>query len=64
MPAASNYTSKRRVAAESKNVKAVYPGSVAQTTPLFQSACGLNTSFQNIKYVALCNCKTLPPKFT
>jgi hypothetical protein len=59
MPAASNYTSKRRVAAQSKNVKAIYPGAVAQTTPMLQAACGLNTSFAAIDYLRACKCQNV-----
>lgn len=54
MQSASGFTNARRIAAESKNTKAVYPGGVAQTTPHLQAACGLSPSYQPLNYIEKC----------
>ena len=61
MPAASSYTNKRRVAAESKNTKVNYPGGIANGTQPMIAACGLNMSYAPVNYIRICGCKTLAP---
>lgn len=62
MPSASGFTNARRIAAESKNTKAMYPGGVAQTTPHLQAACGLRTSYQYLNYIEPCILPPLKPQ--
>jgi len=62
MPSASGFTNARRIAAESKNTKAMYPGGVAHTTPHLQAACGLRTSYQYLNYIEPCILPPLKPQ--
>ena len=60
MRAASSYTNKRRVAAETKNTKVNYPGDVANGTQHMIAACGLNMSYASLNYLRICACKNIP----